>query len=36
MRLTTVICNYNTRGELARALDSLLATQDIWRTRSSS
>ena len=27
MRLTTVICNYNTRGELARALDSLLATQ---------
>lgn len=26
MTLSTVICNYNTRDELARALDSLLAT----------
>jgi len=26
MQLSTVICNYNTRDELARALDSLLAT----------
>lgn len=27
MKLTTVICNYNTRDALARALESLLATQ---------
>ncbi|MEP0764566.1 MAG: glycosyltransferase, partial [Chloroflexota bacterium] len=27
MKLTTVLCNYNTRDVLARALESLLATQ---------
>ena len=27
MRVSTVICNYNTRDELARALESLLSTQ---------
>lgn len=27
MKLTTVLCNYNTRDALARALESLLATQ---------
>lgn len=27
MKLSTVLCNYNTRDELARALESLLATQ---------